>query len=192
MPSASRIEALSGSRRFAFSSATVACAAMPARRWRRPRWKRLYVDSLMTRLSDPATRRGRCVNRRGPRERPEREQPAGSLPPGEAAASLLEDGPQLALRREGRGRRALGRAEPRSRRRRHERLCADPELPFHDLAELAERRAARRLDALVDEERGELLPAGGGDAARVTAGGSDHARAGLGEHDGPHGCGKSG
>ena len=29
MPSASRIDALSGSSRFAFSSATVACAAMP-------------------------------------------------------------------------------------------------------------------------------------------------------------------
>ena len=36
MPSASRIEALSGSRRFAFSSGTVACAACPCLSARRP------------------------------------------------------------------------------------------------------------------------------------------------------------
>src|SRR5437868_233945 len=44
MPSASRIDALSGSRRFAFSSGTVACAAIPSRRCARPCWKRLYVS----------------------------------------------------------------------------------------------------------------------------------------------------
>src|SRR4029079_17901453 len=106
----------------------------------------------------------------------QREQPAGSLPPREAATRLLEEGSQLAFRGVGRGRRALGRAEPGGRRGGHERLRADPELPFHDLAELTERRAARRLDALVDEERGELLPAGGGGAARVAAGASGKAR----------------
>ena len=40
IPSASRIEALSGSSRFAFSSGTVACAFMPLRRRLRPSWKR--------------------------------------------------------------------------------------------------------------------------------------------------------
>src|SRR4051812_33446290 len=44
MPSASRIEAFSGSRRFAFSSATVACAAWPFLRWVFPCWKRSYVS----------------------------------------------------------------------------------------------------------------------------------------------------
>ena len=41
MPSASRIDAFSGSRLFAFSSATVACAAMPFFSCARPCWKRL-------------------------------------------------------------------------------------------------------------------------------------------------------
>src|SRR3954468_18065177 len=44
IPSASRIEAFSGSRRFAFSSATVACAAWPFLRWVFPCWKRSYVS----------------------------------------------------------------------------------------------------------------------------------------------------
>src|SRR4029079_14677045 len=44
MPRASRIEAFSGSRRFAFSSATVACAAWPFLRWAFPCWKRSYVS----------------------------------------------------------------------------------------------------------------------------------------------------
>src|SRR3954468_22923642 len=44
IPSASRIEAFSGSRRFAFSSATVACAACPFLRWVFPCWKRSYVS----------------------------------------------------------------------------------------------------------------------------------------------------
>src|SRR5215211_5546834 len=44
MPSASRIDAFSGSRRFAFSSATVACAAWPFLRWVFPCWKRSYVS----------------------------------------------------------------------------------------------------------------------------------------------------
>src|SRR4051794_6652322 len=44
MPSASRIEAFSGSRRFAFSSATVAWAAWPFLRWVFPCWKRSYVS----------------------------------------------------------------------------------------------------------------------------------------------------
>src|SRR3954454_21434347 len=44
MPSASRIEAFSGSRRFAFSSATVACAAWPFLRCVFPCWKRSYVS----------------------------------------------------------------------------------------------------------------------------------------------------
>src|SRR4051794_23201473 len=44
MPRASRIEAFSGSRRFAFSSATVACAAWPFLRWVFPCWKRSYVS----------------------------------------------------------------------------------------------------------------------------------------------------
>ena len=35
-PSASRMDALSGSSRFAFSRATVACAGIPSRRWLRP------------------------------------------------------------------------------------------------------------------------------------------------------------
>src|SRR3954468_9463616 len=49
IPSASRIEALPGSRRFAFSRATVACAAIPLRRCLRPCWKRSYAFSLMLR-----------------------------------------------------------------------------------------------------------------------------------------------
>src|SRR3954453_15553414 len=48
IPSASRIEALFGSRRFAFSSATVACAAIPLRRCARPCWKSSYVSLMRT------------------------------------------------------------------------------------------------------------------------------------------------
>src|SRR3954471_17667550 len=44
MPSASRIDAFSGSRRLAFSSATVACAAWPFLRCVFPCWKRSYVS----------------------------------------------------------------------------------------------------------------------------------------------------
>src|SRR3954451_23811279 len=120
MPSASRIEALSGSRRFAFSSETVACAAMPARSWRRPRWKRLYVDSLIAPLSDPATRRSCCANRHRTRQRTEREEAAGAVTPREAAARDLEQGPQLTLRGGGLCGRAVGRAEARSGCRLHE------------------------------------------------------------------------
>ena len=39
MPSASRIDAFSGSSVFAFSSTTVACAGMPSFSRRRPSWK---------------------------------------------------------------------------------------------------------------------------------------------------------
>src|SRR5215213_1365175 len=46
IPSASRIDALSGSRFFAFSSATVACAAMPFARCCRPCWNRSYVSLI--------------------------------------------------------------------------------------------------------------------------------------------------
>src|SRR5579862_9000665 len=46
MPSASRIEALSGSSRFAFSSGTVACALMPRRSRLRPSWKRSYASLI--------------------------------------------------------------------------------------------------------------------------------------------------
>ena len=45
IPSASRIDALSGSRRFAFSSGTVACAACPSADAARPCWKSLYARS---------------------------------------------------------------------------------------------------------------------------------------------------
>src|SRR3954454_24232125 len=40
------MDALPGSRRFAFSRGTVACAAIPLRRCRRPSWNRSYVVSL--------------------------------------------------------------------------------------------------------------------------------------------------
>src|SRR6476469_6840300 len=46
MPSASRIEALSGSSFFAFSSGTVACAFMPRRRRLRPSWYRSYASDI--------------------------------------------------------------------------------------------------------------------------------------------------
>jgi hypothetical protein len=41
------------------------------------------------------------------------------------------------------------------------------ELVLNEVAELAERGASRHLDPLVGEERGELLPARRGDAARA-------------------------
>ena len=78
MPSASRIDSLSGSRFFAFSSATVACAAMPFCRCALPCWKRLYVASLMSPgtgsspspsqpdASSPAFSRSRHPRPRGP------------------------------------------------------------------------------------------------------------------------------
>src|SRR5262245_20001560 len=102
----------------------------------------------MTALPDPATRRGRCLNRNGPCERTEREEAARSFSPGQAPACDFEQRSQLALRREGRGGRAVGRTEAGSRRRGDERLWTESELALDDLAELAECRAARHIDPL--------------------------------------------
>src|SRR5439155_7094026 len=99
------------------------------------------------------------------------------------AARDLGEALQLTLRRPGGARRFFGRTEAGSRRRGHERIGLDGELAPEEVAELAERGAARRLDPLVDEERGELLPAGGGDTARITPRIPSHAKAELGQHD---------
>src|SRR5439155_20249594 len=84
MPSASRIDAFAGSRRLAFSSATVAWAFNPFARWSRPCRYRLYV-SLMSVSHPPAPKIGeialehvlgsRQVSGRAERER--QDPPAG-------------------------------------------------------------------------------------------------------------------
>src|SRR5689334_14756610 len=121
----------------------------------------------MARLCTTSRRSGRVDPVGGARQRPEREQSAQPFPPGEAVARALEQGAQLPPRRDRGGSRALDRAEAGGGRRRHERVGPRSELAPYELAELPERRAARRLDPLVEEEGGELLPARGGDAAWI-------------------------
>src|SRR5207253_9931828 len=103
--------------------------------------------------------------------------------PGEAAAGVVEEGLQLAARGTRGGRRVLGRAEARGCRRSHERRGLDSKLVPDELAELLERRAARRLDALVEKERGELLAARGRDPARTATDAAGRPEARFRQHD---------
>src|SRR5579884_133459 len=64
IPSASRIDALCGSSRFAFSSGTVACAVSPSLSRRRPSWKRSYA-SLIAGSTRPPEQPFRLVEDRG-------------------------------------------------------------------------------------------------------------------------------
>ena len=168
MPSASRIDAFSGSRRFAFSSATVACAGMPRFKWARPCWKRLYVDSLMARdtessplpsqpdTSSRVSARFRFRRARGPSTASwaasASSYGARAGPPATAGAPARA--PRAAPRRAG----SRGRRRPPSRRAR--RRCA--------------RGRGERVDARVDAHRECTRSAGGrpglDEAAQVAAG----------------------
>ena len=124
IPRASRIERDAGSRRFACSRETVACAGRPPRRCARPRWKSSYV-SLTSRLPPAASERSDT-------------KPAEARPQRELDARAAE---QRRAARRARGLRAVRRvartAEARSRGRIRVHAGVDAEL-------LADQRGAGR------------------------------------------------
>src|ERR1044072_845257 len=157
MPSASRIEALSGSRRFAFSSATVACAARPFSRCARPCWKRSKVSLIAPLLSEAKAARFAHASRQT--ERSEREQAADGLAAAELLGQRLPQSAEVAPHRPGGLARSGLRREARGRCVEAERLRLDAELVLHERRQLAERRAGRHLEALVEQEVAQLLAA---------------------------------
>src|SRR5947209_6122838 len=96
-----------------------------------------------------------------------REEPAQPLPPGEEVPARAEEHRELTACVAGGLLRLLRTPKARCGRRGDEGLRVDPEPAARDLPELAERRVVGGVDPLVEQEAGELLPAGRRNKARV-------------------------
>src|SRR5581483_3007469 len=117
--------------------------------------------------ASPRPRPSRSRRSRGQAERAQREGAAHAVADAEPATEPAHDEAQLPPGGAGGGCRLSRRAEAGRARGGDERVRLDCELAHEERAELVEGRAARGVDALVDEVVGELLPARGGHAPRV-------------------------
>src|SRR5215211_6074887 len=148
IPSASRIDALSGSRDFAFSRATVACAARPLARCSRPCWKRSKV-SLIRSGETPGSPVSPLLASAG-------GAPLPQEPPKRAARLLL-----LAQRASSRAKPGSGggpkRRPPLTRRNRISRSSQVGKVLLHQV------KRVRQISRLPDRDLGNLDARYGGE-----------------------------
>src|SRR6476659_6373980 len=159
IPSASRMDAFSGSSRFAFSRATVACAGIPSRRWLRPCWKRSYAALTISPCRRCQARPERAERERAPKPR---RRPL-------ARAREPEHTDKLAPGAAGRRLGPVGGPVPRLGERRAERAARRRERPFRGPLERGDGGVRVDTDAAIDERVDELRPDAPREPPRVAA-----------------------